>query len=125
MSTVFRYRAIKPGTLSGPYRFISEGQLVTSSVPLDNVSFLVRESEYRAHKELPITSRTKLAPNPQHVSFVPTRPDAAYQSNINKALESEGRQAVEPAQDVVLAPARIVVGEESQTVGSGNQDVLG
>ncbi len=135
----YRYRAVKNGVLSEPYRYVKAGELVILDQEVKS-SWLVREEKYATPVDLPITSASiepKQLSTPNAIPPVPSSPayTSAMESIKNLEAQQDGQQAPVPTATVPLSPAVPTVGdegtpsidqtsEEAPQAGTGNQDVL-
>lgn len=108
---MFKYKAVKAGVLSNPYRFVEEGEVIHSTEEI-KASWLVPHDKYKKPKELPVTSANapKTLSNPA-MAFVPPQiaSDPNYDAQIAALQEREAVQdgkQVEPEADAVVDDAQ-------------------
>lgn len=130
----FRYRAIKKGTLSNPYRLIEEGELFDSDIPLkaswiipadakvpEKPKILVPFMKIDGRVGIPKSEAVEVidVPKPAKVTVndIPVPKDYQHQIDTLNKFEAKSEAAAEIAPPV----ASDVTGDDA---GTGNQEVL-
>lgn len=111
MAAKYRYRAVKDGTLSSPYRFIRKGEIVTSDDPI-NASWLVDAKKAVLDEARPVFGGMKHAQVKAGIIPPPDKP------------RNTGRHPIaDPHFERSLADAKRVLNNQTDDTGTGAQDV--
>lgn len=134
---VYEYKAVAKGTLSSPYRFFKEGQIIKSHEPLEHPA-LVPLDEYVERKPkvlVPFMTINGVKQRPDHASVAPTLaqdqpkgkgvPTVASNAQYDRSMESVKR--LEAALDSqVQTPKADPESDMKQggEAGTGSQSVI-
>jgi len=143
---LFKYRATGKGTLSRPYRFFKEGDIITSLVPLEHPALVDAATPIKQKSDILVPYMTingrKQRPDyadarPKHATElsnrgVPTISDKQYERGMDgvKRFEKimdgaeDAAKAAQAAQPTVPAVDPEVDNKNDGGAGTGNQDVI-
>lgn len=132
---VYKYRATAKGTLSSPYRFFKEGDIVTSAVPLEHPALIDASLPIpRPSKVIvPFMTINGVKQRPDHASVAPVLsqdqvggkgvPTVAAHEAYTRSMD--GVRAIEELMDGAPAQATDPEAELKQGgAGTGNQNVI-
>lgn len=136
---LYKYRAIAKGTLSRPYRFFKEGDIIQSFDPLEHPALVDADTPMKKRSDIIVPYMTidgrKQRPDyadaaPKHATELPNK---GVPSISDKQYERgmEGVRRLEAIMDGTAAPATDkpavdpeVDNKTSGGSGTGNQDVI-